>query len=98
MFSVFARWQTFFCSCELSRKYIVNKYISLKCSFEHKKTALFKTNIAIRLSINCVMAPCKQHLKATRHLIYSSCSNWVAFVKSGCEKSWAEVQVDSFSF
>ena len=28
----------------------------------------------------------------------SSCSNWVDFVKSGCEKSWAEVQSDSFSF
>ena len=25
-------------------------------------------------------------------------SNWVDFVKSGCEKSWAEVQADSFSF
>ena len=24
--------------------------------------------------------------------------NWVDFVKSGCEKSWAEVQADSFSF
>ena len=23
---------------------------------------------------------------------------WVDFVKSGCEKSWAEVQADSFSF
>ena len=44
------------------------------------------------------MAPCKRHLKATRHLICSSCSNWVDFVKYGCEKSWAEVQVDSFSF
>ena len=28
----------------------------------------------------------------------SSCSNWVDFFKSGCEKSWAEVQADSFSF
>ncbi|KAI0238011.1 hypothetical protein LSAT2_011361 [Lamellibrachia satsuma] len=27
-----------------------------------------------------------------------NCSNWVDFVKSGCEKSWAEVQADSFSF
>ena len=26
----------------------------------------------------------------------SSCSNWVDFVKSGCEKSLAEVQTDSF--
>ena len=52
----------FLCLCELSRKNIVSKYISLKCSFEH------------------------------------SCSNWVDFVKSGCEKSWAEVQADSFSF
>ena len=32
------------------------------------------------------------------HLICGSCSNWVDFVKSGCEKSWAEVQADSFSF
>ena len=44
------------------------------------------------------MAPCKQQLKATRHLFCGSCSNWVDFVKSGCEKSWAEVQADSFSF
>ena len=44
------------------------------------------------------MAPCKRQLKATRHLICGSCSNWVDFVKSGCEKSWAEVQADSFSF
>ena len=40
------------------------------------------------------MAPCKRQLKATRHLICGSCSNWVDFVKSGCEKSCA----DSFSF
>ncbi|KAI0208417.1 hypothetical protein LSAT2_006900 [Lamellibrachia satsuma] len=45
-----------------------------------------------------MMAPCKRQLKATRHLICGSCSNWVDFVKSGCEKSWAEVQADSFSF
>ena len=45
-----------------------------------------------------MMAPCKRQLKATRHLICGSCSNWVHFVKSGCEKSWAEVQADSFSF
>ena len=44
------------------------------------------------------MAPCKRQLKATRHLICGSCSNWVDFVKSGCEKSRAEVQADSFSF
>ena len=44
------------------------------------------------------MAPCKRQVKATRHLICSSCSNYVDFVKSGCEKFWAEVQVDSFSF
>ena len=44
------------------------------------------------------MAPCKRQLKATRHLICGSCSNLVDFVKSGCEKSWAEVQADSFSF
>ena len=44
------------------------------------------------------MAPCKRQLKATRHLICGSCSNWVDFVKSGCEKSWAEAQADSFSF
>ena len=45
-----------------------------------------------------MMAPCKRQLKATRHLICGSCSNWVDFVKSGCDKSWAEVQADSFSF
>ena len=44
------------------------------------------------------MAPCKRQLKATRHLICGSCNNWVDFVKSGCDKSWAEVQADSFSF
>ena len=44
------------------------------------------------------MAPCKRQVKATRHLICNSCSNWVDFVKSGCEKSWTEVQADSFSF
>ena len=44
------------------------------------------------------MAPCKRQEKATRHLICSSCSNCVDFVKSRCEKSWAEVQADSFSF
>ena len=44
------------------------------------------------------MARCKRQLKATRHLICGSCCNWVDFVKSGCEKSWAEVQADSFSF
>ena len=44
------------------------------------------------------MAPCKRQLKATRHLICGSCSNWVDFVKSGYEKSWAEVQADSFNF
>ena len=45
-----------------------------------------------------MMAPCKRQVKATRHLICGSCSNWVDFIKSGCEKSWAEVQADSFSF
>ncbi|KAI0212506.1 Acetylcholine receptor subunit alpha-like 1 [Lamellibrachia satsuma] len=45
-----------------------------------------------------MMAPCKRQLKATRHLICGSCSNWVDFVKSGCDKSWAEVQADRFSF
>ena len=44
------------------------------------------------------MAPRKRQLKATRHLICGSCSNWADFVKSGCENSWAEVQADSFSF
>ena len=76
----------------------VSKYISLKCSFDHKKTALFKANVANKLKLNCMMAPCKRQLKATRHLICGSCSNWVEFVKSGCEKSCAEVQADSFSF
>ena len=79
----------FFCSCELSRNDIVSKYISLTCSFEH---------VAITLSLNFVMAPCKRQVKATRHLICNSCSNWVDFVMSGCDKSWAEVQVDRFSF
>ena len=37
-------------------------------------------------------------VKTIRHLVCGSCSNWVDFVKSGCEKSWAEVQADSFSF
>ena len=40
------------------------------------------------------MAPCKWQVKVTRHLICGSCRNWVDFVKSGCEKSWAY----SFSF
>ena len=40
------------------------------------------------------MAPCKRQVKATRHLICGSCSNCVGFVKSGCEKAWA----DNFSF
>ena len=44
------------------------------------------------------MAPCTLQVKATRHLICKSCSNWVDFIKSGCEKSWAEVQADSFCF
>ena len=44
------------------------------------------------------MAPCKRQVNATGHLICNSCSNWGDFVKSGCEKSWAEVQADSFSF
>ena len=36
------------------------------------------------------------HEKASRHLVCDSCSNRVDFVKSGCEKSWAEAQADSF--
>ena len=59
------------------------------------KTALYKANVAITLSQNLLMAPCKRQVKATRHLICNSCSYWVDFVKSGCEKSWAEVQADS---
>ena len=39
-----------------------------------------------------------QYIRATRNLICGRCSNWVDFVKSGCEKSWVEVQADSFSF
>ena len=62
------------------------------------KIALFKANVAIRLSQNFVMVPCKRQVKATRHLICNSCSNWLDFIKSRCEKLWAEVQVDSFSF
>ena len=41
------------------------------------------------------MAPCKWQVKGIRHLVCGSCGNWVDFVKSGCKKSWAEVQVDS---
>ena len=44
------------------------------------------------------MAPWKRQVKATWHLICGGCSNWVDFVKSGCEKPWAEVQEYSFSF
>ena len=44
------------------------------------------------------MAPCKWQVNGTRHLICGSCSNWVHFVKCGCEKSWAGVQADGFSF
>ena len=47
MFSVFARWQAFFCSCELSRKDIVSKYISLKCSFEHKNSRGMAINMLV---------------------------------------------------
>ena len=44
------------------------------------------------------MALYKRQVKATRYLICGSCSNWVDFVKSRCEKSRDEVQVESFSF
>ena len=44
------------------------------------------------------MAPSKRQIKATRHLVCGSCSNWVDFAQSGCETSWADVQADSFSF
>ena len=44
------------------------------------------------------MAPCKRQVKATRHLVGGSCSNWVDFVKSWCAKSSAEVQADGLSF
>ena len=64
----------------------------------YTKTALFKANIEITLNLYFVMTPCKRQVKATRHLICNSCSNWVDFVKSGCEKFWTEVQADSFSF
>ena len=64
----------------------------------YTKTALYKANVASRVSMYCFMTPCKRKVKATRHLTCNSCSNWVDFVKSGCEKSWAEVQADSFSF
>ena len=40
------------------------------------------------------MAPCKWQVKAIKQLI----CNRVDFVKSGCEESWAEVPLDSFSF
>ena len=44
------------------------------------------------------MAPCKRQVKTAMHLIGDSCSNWADSVKSGCEKSSAEVQADSFRF
>ena len=59
---------------------------------------IFKAKVAIKLRLKSVMAPCKRQVKATRFLIYGSCSNWMDFVKSGCEKSWAQDQMDSFSF
>ncbi|KAI0235190.1 hypothetical protein LSAT2_014339 [Lamellibrachia satsuma] len=39
---------------------------------------------------------CKR--QAARHLVRGSCSNWVDIIKSGCEKFWAEVPADNFSF
>ena len=36
----------------------------------------------------CCIISLVDYLKATRHLICSSCSNWVDFIKSGCEKSF----------
>ncbi|KAI0224278.1 Diacylglycerol kinase beta [Lamellibrachia satsuma] len=43
-----------------------------------------------------------QRIDAAWHLQMTDANklnnNWVDFVKSGCEKSWAEVQADSFSF
>ena len=62
------------------------------------KTSLFKANVAIKLKLISAMAPCKWQVNTTRHVICGRCSNWVDSVKSGCEKSWAEVQVDSFGF
>ena len=59
---------------------------------------IFKANVAIKLRLIFLMAPCKRQVKDPRHLMCSNCSNWVDFVKSGCETSWAEVQADSFSF
>ena len=44
------------------------------------------------------MVPSNRQEKATRHLVCGSCSNWVDFIKSGFEESWAEVQADSFNF
>ena len=41
---------------------------------------------------------CKNYVTCCNCHKSGSCSNWVDFVKSGCEKSWAEVQADSFSF
>ena len=41
--------------------------------------------------------------QSVNNMYITSCTvvvliSWVDFVKSGCEKSWAEVQADSFSF
>ena len=44
------------------------------------------------------MAPCKRQIKATKHSVCDDYNNCVDFASSGCEKSWAEAQADSFSF
>ena len=41
-------------------------------------------------------ASSKRQVKASRHLVCGSCSNWIDFVKSGCEKSWTDIQAVSF--
>ena len=52
----------------------------------------------------CIYACVRAYMHVCVHIcmcacIYDiCCGNWVDFVKSGCEKSWAEVEADSFSF
>ena len=54
--------------------------------------------IALKRAVVNIKSACLIHLNATRHLVCESCSNWVDFVKSDCEKSYAAVQADNFCF
>ena len=44
------------------------------------------------------MAPCKQQVKARRHLVCDYCHSFVDFALSGCTKSWAETMEEDFTF